>query len=136
MKKSIEIDENINIDKKSVLIKISILIKKSILINISILMFPPPPPPPPIWWFWYLNFGVPKRNLENWWRNQSHTKGKVKCSTKLSCGMVAKRKTCRSSQSTLCDETKILTDTETETFYPRQIFPVLIPRLFFRDQIF
>ena len=36
----------------------------------------------------------------------------------------------------LCDETKILTDTETETFYPRQIFPIPIPRLFFRDQIF
>ncbi len=136
MKKSIEIDENINIDKKSALIEISILIKKSILINISILLCPPPPPPPPIWWFWYLNFGVPKRNLENWWRNQSHTKGKVKCSTKLSCGMVAKRKTWRSSQSALCDETKILTDTETETFYPRQIFPIPIPRLFFRDQIF
>ena len=36
----------------------------------------------------------------------------------------------------LFDETKILTDTETETFYPRQIFPIPIPRLFFRDQIF
>ena len=36
----------------------------------------------------------------------------------------------------LCDETKFLTDTETETFYPRQIFPIPIPRLFFRDQIF
>ena len=39
-------------------------------------------------------------------------------------------------QPTLCDETKILTDTKTETFYPRQIFPIPIPRLFFRDQIF
>ena len=37
--------------------------------------------------------------------------------------------------TSLCDETKILTDTETETFYPRQIFPIPIPRLFFRDQI-
>ena len=36
----------------------------------------------------------------------------------------------------LFDETKILTDTETETFYPRQIFPIPIPRLFYRDQIF
>ena len=34
----------------------------------------------------------------------------------------------------LCDETKILTDTE--TFYPRQILPIPIPRLFFLDQIF
>ena len=33
-----------------------------------------------------------------------------------------------------CDETKILTDTE--TLYPRQIFPIPIPRLFYRDQIF
>ena len=33
----------------------------------------------------------------------------------------------------MCDETKILTDTE--TFYPRQILPIPIPRLFFRDQI-
>ena len=31
----------------------------------------------------------------------------------------------------LCDETKILTDTETETFYPRQILPIPIQRLFF-----
>ena len=30
----------------------------------------------------------------------------------------------------LCDGTKILTDTETETFYPRQFFPILIPRPF------
>ena len=37
---------------------------------------------------------------------------------------------------TLCDETKFFTDTETETFYPRQIFPIPIPRLFYRDQIF
>jgi len=36
----------------------------------------------------------------------------------------------------LCDETKILTDTKTETFYPRQIFPIPKPRLFFRYQIF
>ena len=36
----------------------------------------------------------------------------------------------------LCDETKILTNTETETFYPRQIFLIPIPRLLFRDQIF
>ena len=41
-----------------------------------------------------------------------------------------------SHSQSLCDETKILTDTETETFYPRQIFPIPIPRLFFRDQIF
>ena len=32
--------------------------------------------------------------------------------------------------------TNFLTETETETFYPRQIFPIPIPRLFFRDQIF
>ena len=49
----------------------------------------------------------------------------------------------------LCDETKILTFTDTETFYPRPIFPIPIPRLFsdtkfsdtdtetfFRDQFF
>ena len=36
----------------------------------------------------------------------------------------------------LCDETKILTDTETETFYPILIFPIPIPRLFYRDLIF
>ena len=43
---------------------------------------------------------------------------------------------CKWRQLTLCDETKILTNTETETFYPRQIFLIPIPRLFFRDQIF
>jgi len=32
--------------------------------------------------------------------------------------------------ASLCDETKILTDTETETFNPRQILPIPIPRLF------
>ena len=30
----------------------------------------------------------------------------------------------------LCDETKILTDFDTETFYPRPNFPRPIPRLF------
>ena len=32
-----------------------------------------------------------------------------------------------------CDETKILT--ETETFYPRQILPIPIPRLFFDPKL-
>ena len=36
-------------------------------------MFPPLPPLPPSSWPWYFKFGVPKRNLINWWRNQPHT---------------------------------------------------------------
>ena len=33
-------------------------------------------------------------------------------------------------QFALCDETKMLTDTNTKTFYQRPIFPIPIPLLF------
>ena len=36
----------------------------------------------------------------------------------------------------LCDETKIFTDKDINTFFPRPNFPIPIPRLFFQDQIF
>ena len=77
---SIEIDENINFDRninidKNVNIDRNINIDKNNDIDkvIKCFVFPPPPPPPPSSWPWYFKFGVPKRNLINWWRNQPHT---------------------------------------------------------------